>query len=39
MGDGPIRQVLEQKASKMERVVFTGWQDPESFTGMQASYV
>lgn len=31
MGDGPIRQVLEQKASKMERVVFTGWQDPESF--------
>ena len=31
VGDGPIRQVLEQKASKMERVVFTGWQDPESF--------
>lgn len=31
MGDGPIRQTLEQKALKMERVVFTGWQDPEPF--------
>lgn len=31
VGDGPIRQELEQKASKMERVTFTGWQDPESF--------
>ncbi len=31
VGDGPIRQTLEQKALKMERVVFTGWQDPEPF--------
>lgn len=31
VGDGPIRQELEQKVSKMERVVFTGWQDPESY--------
>ncbi len=31
VGDGPIRQELEQKASRMERVVFTGWQDPEPY--------
>lgn len=31
VGDGPIRQELELESSKMERVVFTGWQDPEPF--------
>lgn len=31
VGDGPIRQELEQKSYQMERVVFTGWQDPEPY--------
>lgn len=31
VGDGSARQDLELKSSKLERIVFTGWQDPESF--------
>lgn len=31
VGDGPIRQNLEQRSLEMERVVFTGRQNPESF--------
>lgn len=31
VGDGSLRQELEQKSLKMERVVFTGWQEPEPF--------
>ena len=31
VGDGTIRQQLEESAAKMERVVFTGWKDPEPF--------
>ncbi len=31
VGDGPVREDLERKALQMERVVFTGWQDPEPF--------
>lgn len=31
VGDGPQKQELERKASKMDRVVFVGWQDPEPY--------
>ena len=31
VGDGPTRKELEQKSSKMERVVFAGYQNPDSF--------
>ena len=31
VGDGPTRHEIEQKSLKMERVVFTGRQDPEPF--------
>lgn len=31
VGDGPIKTDLEEKSSNLERVVFTGWQDPEPF--------
>lgn len=31
VGDGPIREELERKSLKMERIVFTGWQDPEPY--------
>ncbi len=31
VGDGPIRQELEQKSQKMERIIFAGYQEPEPF--------
>lgn len=31
VGDGPIKKKLERKFAKMERVVFTGYQNPESY--------
>lgn len=31
VGDGTLKEEMERKASKMERVVFTGWQDSKPF--------
>lgn len=31
VGDGPLREELERKSSKMERVTFVGYKDPDAY--------